>query len=158
MTDLNDLWVDLFGVEITVTELKVLEGVERRVGSNDTILILCSILIRFIVLVLFRDPKSPFVRAKHLGDKAAKLETTLNELHETVAWQIKHAQSLYPEVKRLRIAVQKTEKVLSDARKDAREREEFPRRAYHKMAWVCFISSSFGTLATVVLVMLVTGS
>lgn len=157
MTHLYDLWEDLFGVEITALELKVLEGVERRVGSNDTILILCALLIYFIVLVLFRDQRSPFVRAKHLGDQAAKLEKTLSELHETVAWQMVHAQSLYPEVEKLMKAVQKTERVLSKARKDAWEREEFPRRAYHKMAWVCFISSGFGTLATVVLVMLVTG-
>ncbi|WP_086619719.1 hypothetical protein [Erythrobacter tepidarius] len=46
------------------------------------------------------------------------------------------------ELRELRTTVERTEYVLQQARKDAKEREDFPPRAYYKMASVAFVASA----------------
>lgn len=139
MSRLDDLWQELFGIDISELEFSLLKGVQRRVGSNDTLLILCSLLVYFLVTILFRDPDSPFVR---LRNTAQKIDEDLRKLNTYLSMDLEHAYLLQAELRELRSTVERTEYVLRQARKDAKEREDFPPRAYYKMASVAFVASA----------------
>ena len=152
MSHIAELWQELFGKEISRFEHEILEGVAKRVGEDDTTLILCAIIIHFLVLILFRDPESPFVVAK---TTAKELKGELIKLRDYLKMDQDHSYLLGIELRDLRQTVELTENALNRARKDAREREEFPARAYQKMASVCFVSSSAGLLASFIFLKLI---
>lgn len=147
MSRLDDLWQELFGIEISELEFKLLEGVQRRVGSNDTLMILCSLLVYFLVTILFRDRDSPFVR---LRNTAQKIDEDLKKLNSYLAMDRDHSYLLEIELRELRKTVEMTENVLARARKDAKEREDFPPRVYWKIASVAFVTSIGGYLIGIV--------
>jgi hypothetical protein len=57
---LPTLWQELFGREITAVEASLLQGVDRKVGSDSPLLILASLLVRMLYVVLIESKSSPF--------------------------------------------------------------------------------------------------
>jgi hypothetical protein len=151
MIDFNDLWVDLFGYEISEFELKVMKALESRVGSNDTTLMLCAIMMFCTFFPLFRDPKSPFLIARNLGEAAKNLDSELKQLRNDVRIQSDSAWSLSQSLNGLKDTIANTKAVLASARRDAREREDFPLNAYFYMSFICFSSSILGVFLTLML-------
>jgi hypothetical protein len=147
MTTLEDLWRKLFGVEITPLERNTMTGVLDYVGDRSPMLVLAAIQVFFLTKVLLRDPASPFVISSKLGDAMRDLEGALKTHHKDV-------YVLNCELEVLWERVTLTQSVLSMARKDAREREEFPPRAYRKIPLVSFVGALIAFL-TSELIMLV---
>ncbi len=131
MTTLDDLWQRLFGEPISDFERSIMTGVAEYVGDRSAILVLAAILVYILTLVLLRDPSSPFVISRKLGDTMRDLERRLHE-NEQGAYLFKLARSeLFEDI-------EFTKNVLALARKDAREREDLPARAYWKIGVVSF--------------------
>jgi hypothetical protein len=139
MTTLDDLWRELFGEPISAFERRIMTGVSDYVEERSAVLVLAAILVYILTKVLLRDAGSPFVIARKLGDTMRDLEQGLRE-NEQGAYLFKLARNeLFEDI-------ELTKNVLAMARKDAREREEFPPRAYRKIATNSFVGSLIGLL------------
>lgn len=148
----NDLWRELFGIDISDFELRVMEGVERRAGKDETIMILSAILIFLTVFPLYRDPASPFVIANNLGAAVKDLSAELVRLRNYLAIDREHSHLLSIKLQDLNWVVDKTVAVLEDARRDVKRREDFPVNAYFFMSLVCFSSGLSGVLLTLLMI------
>lgn len=131
MIALDDLWQRLFDQPITTFERRIMTGVVDYIGERSPVLVLAAILVYILTFVLLRDPASPFVISRKLGDTMRDLERRLHE-NEQGAYLFKLARSeLFEDI-------EFTKNVLALARKDAREREDLPARAYWKIGIVSF--------------------
>lgn len=131
MITLDDLWQSLFGQPITTFERRIMSGVVDYIGERSPVVVLAAILVYILTFVLLRDPDSPFVISRKLGDTMRDLERRLHE-NEQGAYLFKLARSeLFEDI-------EFTKNVLALARKDAREREDLPARAYWKIGLVSF--------------------
>ena len=139
MTTIDDLWRRLGDEPISAFERRIMTGVAEHVEERSAVLVLAAILIYILTKVLLRDAGSPFVIARKLGDTMRDLEQRLRE-NEQSAYLFKLARNeLFEDI-------ELTKNVLAMARKDAREREEFPPRAYRTIAINSFVGSLIGFL------------
>lgn len=148
----NDLWHELFGINISDFELRVMEGVERRAGKDETIMILSAILIFLTVFPLYRDPASPFVTANNLGAAVKDVNAELVRLRDYLEIDREHSHLLSIKLQDLNWVVDKTDAVLEDVRRDVKRREDFPLSAYLFMSFICFSASILGVFLTLLLV------
>lgn len=150
MTTLDDLWQRLFDEPISSHERRIMNGVLDYVGERSPSLVLAAILVYTLTLVLLRDPGSPFVVSRKLGDAMNKLEKRLHQ-NEQGAYIFKLARNeLFDDI-------ELTKNVLALARKDAREREDLPARAYWKIGLVSF-AGMLGAIAVSFSIIELTGS
>ena len=152
MSHHNDLWRDLFGIDISEFELRVMEGVERRAGNDETIMILSAILTFLTVFPLYRDRASPFVIANNLGAAVKDVNAELVRLRGYLEIDREHSHLLGIKLQELNSVVDKTDAVLEDARRDVKRREDFPLNAYLFMSFICFSAGILGVFLTVLLV------
>lgn len=148
----NDLWRELFGTDISDFELLVMEGVERRAGKDEAIMILSAILTFLTVYPLYRDPESPFVIASKLSAAAKELSAELIRLRKYLEIDREHSHLLSIKLQDLNWAVDKTDAVLEDARRDVKRREDFPLSAYLFMFFICLSAGILGVFMTVLLI------
>lgn len=147
----NDLWHELFGINISDFELRVMEGVERRAGKDETIMILSAILTFLTVFPLYRDPASPFVIANKLGAAVKDVNAELVRLRDYLEIDREHSHLLGIKLQELNWFVDKTDAVLEDARRDVKRREDFPLNAYLFMSFICFSAGILGVFLTLLL-------
>lgn len=80
---LQSLWFDLFGRKITSIEASLLQGVDRKVGSDSPLLILASLLVRMLYLVLIESKGSPFRTLTSFGETIDEHRRSVAQINET---------------------------------------------------------------------------
>jgi len=78
MSDLDDIWQELFEARPSPLEEKVLRNLASLVDPEDASYILCVLVVRFLSQSLLLDPSSPVNLAGRLG-------SGLRELNERIA-------------------------------------------------------------------------
>lgn len=163
MSDLDDIWHELFEARPSPLEEKVLRNLASLVDPEDTSYILCVLVVRFLSQSLLLDPSSPVNLAGRLG-------RGLRELNERIA----RFDELFVNFdERLVLFVHRTNqinKALDDARKFVEKRsnrskilapklainphDKFPewqhslsRDALSKIGWRVFWAAAFGIIA-----------
>lgn len=119
MSDIQDLWIELFGMSPSPTEEMFMQAVLQKVDSSDSILVQCAIMVRLQYFILVEDKRSPFRMLGNLRDTLDKLQEkirrntileeetkdklnslywnvdfTITELREAQAYVVKHKSFL----------------------------------------------------------------
>ena len=80
MSDLHDLWQDLFSTKISPLEEDLMRGISEHIDEKDPVILLAAVLVHMLTKVLLQDPASPFRIASRLGKAMEELEASLISL------------------------------------------------------------------------------
>ena len=119
MSDLNNLWHDLFSTKISPLEEDLMQGISEHIDENDPVILLAAVLVHMLTKVLLQDPASPFRIASRLGKAMEELEAGLISLRM-------HAEAVETYVKELRSDANLTLYALQQAREYAKEGRKKP--------------------------------
>ena len=82
MSDLDDIWQELFEARPSPLEEKVLRNLASLVDPEDTSYILCVLVVRFLSQSLLLDPSSPVNLAGRLGSGLRELNARIDRFDE----------------------------------------------------------------------------
>ena len=119
MSDLHDLWQDLFSTKISPLEEDLMRGISEHIDEKDPVILLAAVLVHMLTKVLLQDPASPFRIASRLGKAMEELEASLISLRT-------HASGVEQYVKDLRGDANLTLHALEQAREYAKEGRKKP--------------------------------
>lgn len=119
MSDLHDLWQDLFSTRISPLEEDVMRGISEHIDEKDPVILLAAVLVHMLTKVLLQDPASPFRIASRLGKAMEELEASLISLRM-------HAEAVEVYVKDLRSDANLTLYALQEAREYTKEGRKKP--------------------------------
>lgn len=157
---LASLWLELFDQEITPIEVSLLQGVDRKIGSDSPLLILASLLVRMLHLVIIESRDSPF-------RTLASVRRTINEHRRSVEQISETYRILELNLSEWNGILARTEKDIFELRKFARAKtmrevlkgqEEDGNRApwlLRRLLYLvwggCFLSAGAGAFAIMVI-------
>ena len=117
MSDLHDIWQELFGALPSPAEEMVMTNLARILDPDDPAFLICAVVIRLLTNSLLLDPSSPVNLAGRLGKNLRELNDRLERLDELFV----HFDTQLYVLHRNAFKVQKT---LDDAKKFAEEKSK----------------------------------
>ena len=158
MSDLHDIWQELFGALPSPAEEMVMANLARILDPDDPTFLICAVVIRLLTNSLLLDPSSPVNLAGRLGKNLRELNDRVERLDELFV----HFDGQLYVLHRNAFKVQKT---LDDAKKFAEKKSKvsppvlkdtyrgFPEwehslapNALRKIGWTVFMATVVGMI------------
>ena len=145
MSDIEDFWIELFGMPPTPTEAALMESILQKVDSSDSILVQCAVMIRLQYRILVQDKRSPF---RMLGE----LRDALDNLQEKIRRNAILEEETKDELRTLYWNVDHTICELREARDYVAEHKSFLSKSLIAKAATIFAIAAFGGTMAALLV------